>query len=180
MAAIDTAMVEVCVGEPEGDFVDLFSEYRLKAFHYALQMVGNPDDAMDVTQDAFLKLHRHWHRRDPDRAFAPWMYAVVRNVAIDLLRKRSVHRETGLDSAAAERSSVPSPELEASRGELKAQLWREIRRLPDLQREALLLRDWHGLSYTEIAEATGANVTTINSRLHDARARLRERMRRQL
>jgi RNA polymerase sigma-70 factor (ECF subfamily) len=49
-----------------------------------------------------------------------------------------------------------------------------------VQRETLLLRDWHGFSYSEIAEATGTNVTTVNSRLHDARIRLRERLRRYL
>ena len=133
---------------------------------------------MDVTQEAFLRLHRHWRRRDADRPFAPWLYSVVRNLAIDLLRKRSVRKESGIDEVAPEPTPLPSPESAAQRSQLSERLWREIRRLPDVQREALLLRDWHGLSYAEIAEATGTNVTTINSRLHDARVRLRERLRR--
>jgi RNA polymerase sigma-70 factor (ECF subfamily) len=76
--------------------------------------------------------------------------------------------------------SKASPELAARRGELSGRLWREIRGLPEVQREALLLRDWHGLSYKQIADITGTNVTTVNSRLHDARTRLRERLRRYL
>ncbi len=180
MAAMETAIAEVSVAEQEGEFVELFHQYKSKAFHYALQTVKNPDDAMDVTQEAFLRLHKHWRRRDRGKPFAPWMYSVVRNLAIDLLRKRTVRKESGIEEVAPEPSPSPNPEVSAARGELSERLWREINRLPDVQREALLLRDWHGLSYAEIAETTGTNVTTINSRLHDARVRLRERLRRYL
>jgi RNA polymerase sigma-70 factor (ECF subfamily) len=135
---------------------------------------------MDVTQEAFLRLHRHWGRRDRSRPFAPWLYSVVRNLAIDLLRKRSTRKECDLEAVAPWPSSTASPETETFRQECSAALWREIQRLPDIQREALLLRDWHGLSYSEIAATTGATVTTVNSRIHDARVRLRERLRRYL
>ncbi len=178
MAAVDTAVAEVSVAQSEAEFVDLFRQYKLKAYHYALQTVGNSEDAMDVTQEAFLRLHRHWHRRDRDRPFAPWMYSIVRNLAIDLIRKRSVRKETDMEAAAPRPSPLPTPELETRRAEVSTYLWREIDRLPDVQKESLLLRDWHGLSYAEIAEATGTSVTTINSRIHDARVRLRERLRR--
>ncbi len=181
MAAMDTAIAEVkVIAESEDDFVELFRLYRLKAFHYALQTLGNADDAMDVTQEAFLRLHRHWRRRDPSRPFAPWLYSVVRNLAIDLMRKRATRKESDLEAAAPSVSPAPTPEAEASRSELRQTLWREIERLPDVQREALLLRDWHGLSYGEIAVATSTTVTTVNSRIHDARLRLRERLRRYL
>jgi RNA polymerase sigma-70 factor (ECF subfamily) len=180
MAAMDTVLSEAGVAEAEADFVELFRQYRLKAFHYALQTVGNADDAMDVTQEAFLRIHRHWRRRDASRPFAPWLYSVVRNLAIDVLRRRATRRESDIDDIAPEPSPLPTPEAETRRAELNRRLWREIGRLPEPQREALLLRDYHGLSYAEIAEASGTTVTTINSRLHDARARLRERLRRYL
>ena len=176
MAAVDAAIVEAKVTESDGEFVELFREYRRKAYQFAFQMVGNADDAMDVTQDAFLRLHRHWRERDASRPFAPWLYSVVRHLAIDLIRKRATRKECGIDAIAPAPSPAPTPEKLATRGQLSERLWREIQRLPDVQREALLLRDWHGLSYSEIAEATGASVTTINSRLHDARVRLRERL----
>lgn len=179
MAAIEAAVVGVDLIEQEADFVDLFQQHKLRAYHYALQMLGNADDAMDVTQEAFLRLHRHWRRRDRSRPFAPWMYSVVRNLAIDLLRKRSTRKECEIE-VAPEAAPVATPEKDAARRELSERLWNEIERLPPLQREVLLMRDWHGLSYAEIAEAAGTSVTTINSRLHDARARLRERLRRYL
>jgi RNA polymerase sigma-70 factor (ECF subfamily) len=179
MAAIEAAVAQVSRVEQEAEFTELFAQYRLRAYHYALQMLGNPDDALEVTQEAFLRLHRHWRRRDPCRPFAPWMYSVVRNLSIDLLRKRAGRRECEIE-AAPEAAPVASPEQDSERRELSERLWREIARLPEAQREVLLLRDWHGLSYAEIAEATGASVTTVNSRLHDARSRLRERLRRYL
>ena len=171
MAATQTAVVEVSAVEQETEFVELFRQYKLKAYHYALQTVGNPEDAMDITQEAFLRLHRHWARRDSSRPFAPWLYSVVRNLSIDLFRRRSTRKECDMEGAAPEPSPLPNPEIRTRQ---------EIHRLPEVQREALLLRDWHGLSYAEIAEATGSSVTTINSRLHDARVRLRERLRRYL
>ncbi len=179
MAAIEAAVAQVSRVEEEAEFTELFAQYRLRAYHYALQMLGNPDDALEVTQEAFLRLHRHWRRRDSTRPFAPWMYSVVRNLAIDLLRKRASRRECEIE-ATPEAAPVASPEQDAERRQFSERLWREIARLPEAQREVLLLRDWHGLSYAEIAEATGASLTTVNSRLHDARSRLRERLRRYL
>lgn len=180
MAALDTAVSNVGVGESADEFLLLFEQYRLKAFHFALQTVGNRDDAMDITQEAFLRLHRHWKRRDSSRPFAPWMYSVVRNLSVDVLRRRGVRKESDLDALAPVPHHSPTPESAAANAELSTRLWREIHNLPDVQREALLLRDWHGLPYKEIAEITGTNVTTVNSRLHDARTRLRERLRRYL
>lgn len=172
-------MVRADVAEQDVEFIELFHQYKSKAFYFALQTLGNRDDAMDVTQEAFLRLQKHWRRRDASKPFAPWLYSVVRNLAIDVLRKRSTHKECEIE-AAPEASPAASPELDLQRKELSQRLWTEIQRLPEVQREALLLRDWHGLSYSEIAEATGTNVTTVNSRLHDARARLRDRLRRYL
>jgi len=179
--ALDVAVSDVSAGEAESEFVRFFRSYRSKAFHYALQTLGNVDDALDVTQEAFLRLHRHWRRRDPARPFAPWLYSIVRNLAIDLLRKRAARRECNHeDGPPLLASPAASPEVAARRSELAARLWREIRRLPEPQREALLLRDWHGLSYAEIADITGSTVAAVNSRIHDARVRLRERLRRYL
>lgn len=180
MTAVNAVAVEMSVAEREAEFTEFFREFRSKAFHYALQTLGNPDDAMDITQEAFLRLHRHWNRRDTSRPLAPWLYSVVRNLCIDILRRRSTHKECDMESVAPEPSPLPNPEVQTRKEELKHRLWREIQRLPDAQREVLLLRDWHGLSYAEIAEATGASLTAVNSRLHDARMRIRERLRRYL
>ena len=128
MAAIEAAVVGVDLIEQEADFVDLFQQHKLRAYHYALQMLGNADDAMDVTQEAFLRLHRHWRRRDRSRPFAPWMYSVVRNLAIDLLRKRSTRKEceieTGREAVEGDRAASTAP----TRGVADARLARSLLR----------------------------------------------------
>ena len=174
MIAPSQAATEVAPAPP-ADIVEFFKRQKRSAFHFALQMTGNREDALDLMQEAFLRLHREWHKRDRSRDPAPWLFAVIRNLAIDMLRRRSSHGECELDPLSAA-SANPGPEDMAIRNEVAAWLWREIAALPLLQREAVILRDWHGLSYAEIAEVTGATTAVITGRLHDARTALRKRM----
>ncbi len=180
MAVASQLGADVRVAVPASDeFEALVSEYRLRAFHFALQIVGNREDAMDVTQEAFLKVHRNWKMRDPNRPFAPWFYAIPRNMAIDFLRKRATYREESPE-VAPDISHRPGPEALAVKGQVSKKVWEAISQLPEQQREVLVLRDLHGFSYKEIAEIVGAETTTINSRLHDARGTMRRKLRRYL
>jgi len=180
MAVASQLGAEAHVTAPPVDELErLVSEYRLRAFHFALQIVGNREDAMDVTQEAFLKVHRNWKMRDPGRPFAPWFYAILRNMAIDFVRKRATYREDS-SNAAPDISHRPGPEALAVKGQVSEKVWEAIRQLPDPQREVLVLRDLHGFSYKEIAEIVGAETTTVNSRLHDARETMRRKLRRYL
>ena len=180
MAVASQLGAELRVAAPPADeFEALVSEYRLRAFHFALQIVGNREDAMDVTQEAFLKVHRNWRMRDPNRPFAPWFYAILRNMAIDFLRKRATYREEAPETA-QDISHRPGPEALAVKGQVQEKVWEAIGRLPEPQREVLVLRDLHGFSYKEIAEIVGVETTTVNSRLHDARETMRRKLRRYL
>jgi RNA polymerase sigma-70 factor (ECF subfamily) len=174
-------MVQAELGMQSGtdEFTGLVRAYKLRAFHFALQLVGHSEDALDLTQEAFLRVHRHWHRRDRSRPFAPWFYSILRNLAIDLLRKRASLREEGIDAARGAFAG-PGPEILAERSELKCRVWEAITLLPQAQRETVILRDLHGLSYGEIAEILGVPVTTVTSRLHDGRERLRKKLERYL
>ncbi len=159
------------------ELTELVREYRLRAFHFALQIVGNREDAMDVTQEAFLKVHSNWLRRDPNRPFGPWFYTILRNLSIDLLRKRASRREEAAE-AAPDVSHRPGPEVLAQKNRLKEKVWLAINQLPERQREVIVLRDLHGFAYKEIAQIIGESTTTVNSRLHDAREILRHKLRR--
>ena len=161
----------------KNELTELVREYRVRAFHFALQIVGNREDAMDITQEAFLKVHRNWSRRDPGRPFAPWFYTILRNLAIDFLRKRTSRREEDAESA-PDISHRPGPEALAEKGQIQEKVWLAIEQLPEAQREVVVLRDLHGFSYKEIAEIIGESSTTVNSRLHDARETLRRKLRR--
>lgn len=175
MTAIQTTTLQQSTSG-EAEIADIFRLHHLRVFHYSLQLVGNRDDALDITQETFLRLHRHWSRRDPDRPVAAWLYAIARNLAIDQLRKRGIRGETAEDPNLADTLSR-NPEGTASNSELRRQLWAAIQALPEHLREVLLLRDWHGMRYAEIAEITGVIPSTVTSRLYEARQRLRKQLR---
>ena len=173
------ATVEESASERQQDRAAFFQQHKRRAYLFALQMVGDPEDAMELTQEAFLRLHRDWGRREPLPPAAPWLYAVLRNLAIDLLRKRAA-RASSLSVSYQEVSGPPDPEVLAERQQRSEALWRAIQRLPEPQREALLLREFHGLSYAEIARITDSTPDLVASRLHDARKRLRRQLARYL
>ena len=174
---LQPVLVETQIQSEATELPALFQEFRRRIFHFALQQVGNREDAMDVTQETFLRLHRHWHRRDPGRPLAPWIYAIARNLSIDLLRKRGTRREDDLE-AAPQQHAGPGPEVLAQKSELKETIWKAINQLPETLRETLILRDIHGFSYAEIAETLRVPATTVTSRLHDARQKLRRKLER--
>jgi len=175
MTAIQPTTVQVA-DSGEGEISDIFRSYNLRVFHYTLQLVGNREDALDLTQETFLRLHRHWNRRDPARPVVAWLYAIARNLAIDCLRKRGTRGEVE-ENPNLEDTLARDPEDVASNSELRRQLWSAIRALPEPLREVLLLRDWHGMRYAEIAEITAVTTTTVTSRLYEARQRLRKQLR---
>ena len=162
-----------------GGVLPLFEAHRRRAYQFAFQLTGNMDDALDVVQEAFLRLHRSRERLTDDDHVVRWLFRAIRNLAIDLLRTRSARPECEISPDLADSRQI-TPDQNAIRDQVAERLWAEIARLPITEREAVLLRDWHGMSYSEIAELTGATVTTVTWRIHEARTTLRERLRRYL
>ena len=156
-----------------------FESHRKRAYQFAYQLTSDPEEAMDITQEAFLRLHRQWDRLPRGSEPAPLLFTIVRNLAVDVLRKRTTRPASEVDEDLKD-ARAADPENAAMRDEVSARLRAEIAALPLPQRESLLLRDWHGLSYAEIAQVTGASLAAVTSRIHDARSVLRERMRRYL
>lgn len=160
----------------ESGIVPFFETHKHRTYQFAYQLTGNADDAMNLTQEAFLRLHRDWNRaQDPSHAVRR-LFTTVRNLAIDLLRKRSAKPECEFSDELPD--AQPRPDASAIQGQVSARLRAEIGALPLPLREALLLRDWHGMPYAEIAELTGASVATVTWRIHEARTILRQKMRR--
>jgi RNA polymerase sigma-70 factor (ECF subfamily) len=180
MMAAGQAVIETGAEEHKSSgVVPVFEKHRRKVYQFAYQVTGNMDDAMDLTQEAFLRLHREWGRLPEDCDAGWWLLKVVRNLAVDLHRKRSSRRECAVETDVTD-VRTRGPETTAMHNELSARLWAEIAVLPPPQREALLLRDWHGLSYAQIADVVGATMSTVTWRIHDARTALRKKMTRYL
>jgi len=165
----------------EGDqaaFLELYDRHREPIYRFAYRVLGEVDIAEDVTHDCFLSLIRKPENFRPERAsLRTYLFAAARNLA--LKHFRSTGRETGLDEMAGE------PQLPQRHGPLRKlldeELASEVRRavfsLPPMQREALILFEYEGLSLAEIAEITDADVGAIKGRLYRARGQLKELLR---
>jgi len=160
---------------------ELARRHRQPAYFLALQLLGNPDDALDVAQDAMLRFFSTLHRFDAARPVRPWLFQIVRNRVLDLYRRRKVRKHDSIDQAAADEDR---PDLELIDGsvdlerdvaqtELQQRLWRALAELSQAQREILVLRDSQDLSYNEIAKTLDIPIGTVMSRLHGARRKLR-------
>ena len=159
---------------------ELARRVRGPAYVLALQLVGNREDALDVAQDALLRLFAHLGRVVPDRPVRPWLFAIVRNRAHDLWRSRAARPSESLDARPdltahlAARSG--DPEQETARRERARHVWSAVGELSRSHREILVLRDFHDLTYAEIAGVLDVPVGTVMSRLHAARSALRARV----
>ena len=165
----------------EGDqaaFLELYERHRQPIFRFAYRLLGEVDIAEDVTHDCFLSLIRKPENFRPERAsLRTYLFAAARNLALKYFRNSG--RETGLDEMTEEPQL--SPRQEPLRKLLDEELAAEVRRavfsLPPLQREALVLFEYEGLSLNEIAEITGADVGAVKGRLYRARERLKSVLR---
>ena len=145
--------------------------YMRRAYVAALAILGNREDALDVSQEAFVKAYRAIRRFDPTRPFYPWFYRILRNVCYDWLRRRRTRPRSGFEGEIADIRS--NPEILARRTEVREEVWRAVNRLKERDREIILLRHFQHLSYAEIADALQIPKGTVMSRLFTARSRLR-------
>jgi len=158
----------------------LLERHEAKLYRFARRLCRHREDAEDVLQESLLAAARGLPRFRGASSLGTWLYTIARSFCIKK-RRRSVFAppEVSLDTEAsvaaggvADPSRRPDEALEASR--LEAALEREIARLERPYREVLLLRDIEGLSSAEVARVTGLSVGAVKTRLHRARARLRE------
>lgn len=166
----------------EGDreaLEELARQCRPKAYAFALQLLRNREDALDVTQEALVSFFGHLDRFDESRHLDPWLLSIVRNQAYDLLRRRKARPGESLEDLLEQGAPLPAREGPTAldrveRAELKKRLWRALGELSAEHREILVLRDYQDLSYAEIAEVLGVPKGTVMSRLHRARGALRD------
>lgn len=146
---------------------EIVRKYMQPAYYIALGFVHNHQDALDLSQEAFVKAFRNIKRFDTEKAFFPWFYKLMKNLCLDYLKKRRRRVEVPLEEG----------QVSCERGEnreVKATLWRGIAELPFEQRELIILRYFQQFSYKEIAEITARPVGTIMSSLYYAKRKLKE------
>lgn len=144
----------------------IVKKYMHSAYYIALGFVHNQQDALDVSQDAFIKAFRKIRLFDAGKPFFPWFYRLLRNLCIDYLKRKGRMRAIPLDD-------VPVLAVEREDRELKEALWKGIEKLSFEQREIVILRYFRQLSYAEIAEFVGKPIGTVMSSLFYAKKNLK-------
>lgn len=159
---------------------EFFLRYRQGAFRIAYRLVGNEADAMDVVEDAFVKLLGAAGKFRGEAKASTWFYRIVTNTALDLRRKRGryVTMEPGDEESAGIKYFLPSreegPEDAALRGETASKIEEAIKALSEKHRSVFMLAVVEGLSYRETAEVLDISAGTVMSRLFYARKYLQE------
>jgi len=161
--------------QPTVSFDALAERHRPELLGYLTRLLGDAHDAEDVCQDALLRAYRAYSRLAPDSNVRAWLYKIATNTAFNALkrRKRAASRtaEVELDTLAIDATTT----LE-EREQLRA-IARAVEGLPPKQRAGLMLRQFHGLSYTEIAATIGGNEVSARANVYQAIRKLREVLR---
>jgi RNA polymerase sigma factor (sigma-70 family) len=153
-------------------FGDLVRRHQDGVFRFVFRMIGSRDEAMDLTQDSFLKAWQALPGWRPDARFRTWLLQIARNASLDVLRRRSLAEFVPVDEALELPGAGPTPETQAVMTQELRLLETALRRLQPDHREVLLLRELEGLSYEEIAAVLDVAEGTVKSRIGRARAAL--------
>jgi RNA polymerase sigma-70 factor, ECF subfamily len=154
-------------------FTALVETYQNPIYNLCYRMLGDPGEAEDAAQEAFLRAYSQLHRYDPTRPFKTWLFAIASHHCIDRLRRRRV-TWLGIDEEPVMTHPAlfeprPGPEQMAVRQEEEAAVQAALAVLSPRDRSAIVMRYWYDMSYEEIARVTGSTASAVKSRLHRAR-----------
>lgn len=178
----ETALVDRARHGDSAAFGSLVECHMRRAYRVALGLVGSHDDALDLSQDAFVRAFRARRTLGPGRPFYPWYYQILRRLCFNFLRDRKLRHgklataSPWLIDNAAHRARSQRPDRAAERTALRLRLTAAIETLPEHEREVFVLREFEGLRYREISELVDIPIGTVMSRLYSARRRLMNRL----
>jgi RNA polymerase sigma-70 factor (ECF subfamily) len=181
----DAELIELFQNGDTAAFDTLFTRYQKRTYRLVQRFVSNPEDASDLTQDAFIRAYQGLGDFKSQCQFYSWLYRITVNLCIDFLRKKSRSEvllydfdesgELPMANIADPRSESPAKAVENK--ELRAHIRRAVRRLPPKQRQIFILRHWNGLSLKDIAAVVGRSDGTVKAHLLHAHRNLRKHLR---
>ena len=156
-------------------FSILVRGYLPRLYAVAYSFLRNVEDASDICQETLLRVYRSFYRFDETRAFFPWVYGILKNLCLNKVKKkkRSPYEMETVDRIVSHHKAPEELFLEKEEADL---LQEALSRLPEKHREILVLKEWGGASYRELAESLGIPEGTVMSRLYNARKSLKKVM----
>ena len=158
-------------------FAALVRRHQDRVFGFILRMLDARDEAMELTQDVFVKAWQALPGWRPEARFSTWLLQIARNAALDQLRRRRLIQFAPLDDGMDVADTAPGPEARYASRQRQALLENALQQIAAEHREILLLREIEDLSYAELAAVLGIAEGTVKSRLARARAALLEHFR---
>ena len=186
LAGGEAALIQRCVAGEEVACAELVAGHERMVYTLALHLLGDRDEALDLSQEVFLRVFRTIQGFRGQSALKTWIYRIVINQARNrqrFWRRRRRSDQISLDQHVAEHGDLTqpgdgtSPHRALARKELASRLWSALNDLPFDQRTVIVLREIDGLSYEDIAFSLGVAVGTVKSRLTRARQALRVQLR---
>ncbi len=182
MKPTDQDIVAEVLDGKQHRFADLVERYQGPIVNYVCKMIRNYDDAVDLSQDVFLKAYSALDTYRPQYPFPAWLFRIARNATIDEIRRRklstvSLDEPLQTSDGTIERDPEEAgagPEEIALEAELEQRVEKAVAALPDKYREPLVLRHSAEMSYDEIAEALELPLGTVKTRIFRAREALRD------
>ena len=172
-------IIEKVLGGDANAFEELVLKYEKTVYNLALRMVGDRDDAFDMTQEAFIKAYGSLSSFRGDSKFSVWIYRITTNVCLDFLRSKSRKQQVSLtvsDDDEDAQLDIPDPKADPEQQLIKKISMQSVEEglqtLPDKQRQILVMRELGGMSYAEIGKALSIEEGTVKSRIFRARKRL--------
>lgn len=168
MEITDLQLIEQLQAGHDAAFDELLSRYKRPVLNFCYRMIG--DEAEDVAQEVFVRVYQRICDYRPRAKFSTWLFALARNACIDRLRYRKRHPTEPLESA-------PEPfTTPRETDEIGEQIAAAIAELPEDQRTAIVLAEYHDMSYAEIAGVMKCSEKSVESRLYRAKQTLRQRL----
>ncbi|MBA2301425.1 MAG: sigma-70 family RNA polymerase sigma factor [Acidobacteria bacterium] len=165
----ESELIGRCLAGDSSAFEPLVERYHRPLYRVAARLLGDQEEARDMTQTAFLKAYQSLATCDPERRFFSWIYRILLNECLNALRARRPMQ--GLDDSMAAPSRSVDP-IEA--GETSRRVRKALLKLPEAQRDVIVLRYFAELRYEQVSAALGVPEKTVKSRLFSARQRLCE------
>jgi len=160
-------------------FEKLIIQYEKLIFNVCYRIMGNAEDAKDISQEAIIKIYKNMNKCNDASTFKAWACKIANNACLDELRKRKGKFTQSIDAGDDEiepqiKSEILTPEEEFIRKETITEVSFAIQKLSDLYRVLLVLRDIQGLSYEEISQTLDMPIGTVKSRIFRARNNLKD------
>ncbi len=180
-SAQEAVLIERCRSKDAEAFRELVEGYKEQAYGFAFSYLRNSEEALNISQDAFVRAWQFIGTFQAGRSFRSWLLGIVRHLSLNRLRRKRILREISLENAITESGfdpadSKPDPQEVLEGAETRRMVWKAIMGLKEEFREVIVLKHFHDMSYHEIAESLMVPDGTVMSRLYYARLALKKQL----